>query len=419
MAYLKSYTSATTKSELDLFTTPPIQNSVESGSLQCFRPVSALQDDSPIEFVVPGTLDEYIDLARTTIHIVAKPIIDENNEIQDNTQFSTVNNLLHSLFSQVDIYLNQRCISSSSQHYNYRSYIENLLNFGADAKESHLQCSFWHADDDVRRGKIRADRLIDMYGHLHCCLFNQNKFLVNGVELRVKLNKSTPEFYLFGNRTGRIRIVDANLHIRKVKINPSILVAHARALAISNAKYPITRVEIKTFTITAGVSGKSVDNLYLSQLPKRVIVGMVTNAAFNGSIETNPYKFQHFNHNFISLYVDSVQVPTVPLNPDFTQGSYTRSYDTLFSQSGVSFTDTGNKISLADYADGNCLVVFDLTSDLSSHEPHWNIIKSGCLRLEVRFAAATTQPITIVVYSEFDNLIEIDQHRNILIDYNS
>lgn len=436
MAYINSHKNVTTKTELDIFATPPTQNSVEGGCTLCYRPISSLTDASPIEFVVSGGGDEYIDLAHTSLHLIAKicvedkPTANGSNTAPD-PEIGPVNNWFHSIFSQVDIYLNQKCVTPPSNNYNYRAYIENLLNYGSDAKTSHLTSTMWHKDeagkmnDSTNKGYIKrkeltkGEQMIEMYGNLHCDIFNQDKFMINGVDIGVKLTKAKNEFHLFGKNKSHIQIIDANLFVRKVKINPSILIAHTRALSITPAKYPITRVEIKTVTIGADIQSKSIDNLFLGQLPKRCIIGMVDSAAYNGSFKLNPYNFEHYNYNYMSLYLDSIQIPSKPLTPDFKNGLYTRSYHTLFSGSGVHFADTGNTISLEEYAKGYCLAVFDLTADLSCNEPHWNIIKSGTLRAEIRFEEPLTKTVTLIVFAEFDNIIEVDRSRNIIADYSS
>lgn len=146
MAFINAHRSLTTKTELDIFATPPTQNSVESGTTLCVRPISSLTDASPIEFLIPGSGDEYIDLAHTTLHLIAKIILDEPKVEKDVMNIAPVNNWMHSIFSQVDIYLNQKCITPPSNNYNYRAYIENLLNYGSDAKSSHLSSIVWEKD---------------------------------------------------------------------------------------------------------------------------------------------------------------------------------------------------------------------------------------------------------------------------------
>ncbi|XP_031635354.1 uncharacterized protein F54H12.2-like [Contarinia nasturtii] len=271
----------------------------------------------------------------------------------------------------------------------------------------------------VERKKLIENGEVEMYSNLHCDIFNSDKFMINGVEMCVKLIKAKNEFHLIGDDSGEIEIVEANLFVRKVKINPSILIAHARALSVATAKYPITRVEVKTITIGSGIQSKSLDNIFLGQLPKRCIIGMVDSGAFNGSPHLNPFNFQHFNYNYLSLYLDSTQIPTKPLTPNFAKKKYTREYYTLFEGSGINFADTGNSITLAEYPDGYCLAAFDLTPDLSCSDSHWNIIRSGVLRAEIRFEKPLEKTITVIFFAEFENLIEVDKNRNIIIDYSS
>lgn len=156
-------------------------------------------------------------------------------------------------------------------------------------KKSHLTNCLFYADTAANFEKINSDNVgfvqrakfangeeFEMYGHLHCDLFNQDKYLLNGVDLTIKLQHAKKTFHLIGeaNADATVKILEAEIHTRKVKINPSILIAHARALAISTAKYNITRVDVKSFTIASGVQAKTVDNIYLGQLPKRCIIGM-------------------------------------------------------------------------------------------------------------------------------------------------
>ena len=82
------------------------------------------------------------------------------------------------------------------------------------------------------------------------------------------------------------------------------------------------------------------------------------------------------------------------------------------------FADHGNQISRDDYAGGYALHCFNLTPDLSNGES-FNLIKHGNLRIEIQFATALPDPINVLVYGEFDALIEIDNSRNILYDYTS
>ncbi|KAJ1525566.1 hypothetical protein ONE63_010370 [Megalurothrips usitatus] len=248
--------------------------------------------------------------------------------------------------------------------------------------------------------------------------------MLNGVEMRVKLIRSKPEFHLMGpdNQAPTCQIVGATLIVRKCKINPSILLAHTRALETATAKYPITRVDCKTVTINSGLRSKIVDSLYLGQLPKRVLISFVENTTFNGRFSENPFHFKHFDVNFLSLYVDGVQVPSQPLCPDYNSPlspQFVSAYHTLFSGTGIHHKDEGNAIARDDFNQGYAVYAFDLTPDLSSHTGHWNLQKTGCMRLEVRFSVDLPKTVNLLVYAEFDSVIEIDKYRNVQTDYSS
>ena len=79
------------------------------------------------------------------------------------------------------------------------------------------------------------------------------------------------------------------------------------------------------------------------------------------------------------------------------------------------FVNEGLGINRFNYSLGYFLTTFDLTPELSAHcATHWNLVRSGSLRIEVGFERALTSTINCVVYAEYDNVLEIDSTRQIL-----
>lgn len=178
-------------------------------------------------------------------------------------------------------------------------------------------------------------------------------------------------------------------------------------------------MEVKAVTIPTDTQSKAIDNLFLGQIPERIIIGFVTNKAANGDYKLNPFNFTHFNLNFLSLYVEGRQIPSRPLQPIISDGLFIRSFHSLFSGTGIMNHDDGNCISREMFPEGYFLHAFDLTPDLSASCPHWTLQKQGCVRLDVHFKSALTETVTCIVYAEYKNLLEIDKFRNIVIDYSS
>ena len=68
-----------------------------------------------------------------------------------------VNNWLHSLFSQVDVYLNGTLVTSSTNSYAYRAYIETLPSYSTIAKATQLTSQLWHKDTATRMDAVEID----------------------------------------------------------------------------------------------------------------------------------------------------------------------------------------------------------------------------------------------------------------------
>ena len=195
-----------------------------------------------------------------------------------------VNNWLHYLFSQVDVYLNDTLVTPSSNTYPFRSYVETLLSYGADAKKTQLTSQLWCKDTTanggnlglVQRGRYLAEsRVVDMMGRLHVDLFLQDKFLLNGVDVKIRLVGSKYAFSLVAdgqNPDYKVRIVEAILFARNAVLSPTVQMAHIKALAKGTAKYPLRPVDCKVYSIPQGAMSHTHENLFLGTLPKRLIL---------------------------------------------------------------------------------------------------------------------------------------------------
>ena len=250
-----------------------------------------------------------------------------------------VNNWLLSLFSQVDVYLNGTLVTPSTNTYAYRAYIETLLSYGTDAKVKQLTGQLWHKDtathmDAVEivdgllanagfvapRENIVRSRVVDMVGRLHVDLFLQDKFLINGVDVKIRLVRSKAAFTPMAggaNPDYRITIVNATLFAKKATLNPTVQMAHIKALEQSTVKYPMQSVDCKVYSIPAGARSHTHENLFLGTLPKRMVMCCIDNDAYNGVYDKNPFHAKNNAISFHAVYVDGRQIPSKLFQPNF------------------------------------------------------------------------------------------------------
>ena len=309
-----------------------------------------------------------------------------------------------------------------------------MLSYGDEAKNTQLTSQLWYKDTAghidatnvdggntglvERRRYIAESRIVEMMGRLHVDLFLQDRFLLNGVSVKIRLVRSKDAFSLMvggQNHDYKVQIVDAVLFAGKAVLSPTVQMAHIKALEKGTAKYPIRPVDCKVY-ILQGAMSHTHANLFLVTLPKRLILWCIDNDAYNGELSKNPFNAKNNAINFLAVYVDGRQVPAKPLQPNFETGSYIRSYVNLFSATGKQSQDEGNGLSRDDFGQGYTFFGFDLTPD-GCDGGCFHLTRKGNLRIEMHFATALEQTVNVVVYGEFEAVLEIDKGRNITYNY--
>jgi len=129
----------------------------------------------------------------------------------------------------------------------------------------------------TRRNLARESRVIDMMGRIHADIFFQDRYMLNEVGVKIKLICSNNAFCLMGDAAYKVNITHASLFVRKVKLMPSVFLAHAKALERGTAKYPIRRVVCTSFTIPQNYRDVNHvhEKLFSGQLPSRMVIGLV------------------------------------------------------------------------------------------------------------------------------------------------
>jgi hypothetical protein len=164
-----------------------------------------------------------------------------------------------------------------------------------------------------RKALAAQSKSVQMIGKLHLDLFCQEKYLLNHVNLNIKLRRSLDVFALMTDADNyKIKIKDLALFVRNVQLSPAVRMGHVKALEKTRCKYPIRRVEVEVYTVPHCNMNYVQDNMFLGQLPKRLVIGCVDSDALNRTITKNSFDFKHYKINFVALNVDGRHIPAKP-----------------------------------------------------------------------------------------------------------
>jgi hypothetical protein len=278
------------------------------------------------------------------------------------------------------------------------------------------------APHKARYVMCRESKDFTLTGRLHGDIFQQNKLIINGVPLKLKLIRSSDAFCLLGVKdyTPKLIIKDAVLFIKKVRINPSILFAHAKFLNEANAKYQIVRVDVKAISLAAGETIHNKDNIYIGALPRKLVMGILENDAHSGSYSKSPFNFKNHNVNFIQVYLNGDPYPVRAYQPDYEKEVYSREYYSLYDN--VDQND-GNfhplDVEFSEFKNNSCFYAFDFSPDRSvgCSSGHISLPKQGNLKVEIHFSKPPVQALKLIIFAEFDSTIEITKNREVITDY--
>lgn len=455
MALVDESTREIIKSEADVFGVNATQTAIEQSSLQKHYPLTTVDRAGPLEFKIVSSDDEYID-ASTHFLYTKNRILDENGQelevtvppavdggqpgTNDDAIVFPINYFHATRFKNVEVKINGKSVTSNDNLYPYRAYLETLLNYESNVKKEQLALSFFEKDvadfnqcnadlarefprsgsnlgAHARFKRTKNSTTFECIGRIHSEIFSQPKLFINGTTISVKLHPHDQAFNLMAknpNKRYTISIDTAILFVNHVKISPSVREAHELALLKTNAKYPIREIKMKYFTKSTGRTDLSELNLINGVIPRKIVVGLVSSRAFTGIKSANPFNFHHFNIQNLVLRVNNKAMPFENIEMDFENDNVGQGYFVLLHGTNRLYRNKDADLTLADFKNGNTIFAFDLTPDMSNS--HFNLLKEGTVSLEIRLGQPCTESITIVVYSEYDNVISIDKDRNVFID---
>ena len=353
-----------------------------------------------------------------------------------------INYFHNSGIKTVEVSINNKNCSSNDTMYPYRSYFEALLTFDKAVKEEQLATSMYykdkhpmdeHSDSITKSGDestknhgarsrfLRTNFSIpfESIGRVHSEIFSQPKLMIGDVAISVKFHRADPKFCLMAvgeNNKYSVSIDSAILFVCQKRISDGIRDAHLATLQTKNIMYPVRKVQMKFFTKGSNRLDLTEANLVNGILPRRILIGLVSSESFNGHLHHNPFNFKHFNVKSVILRKNGEGVPFQSIETDFASKCSLRGYISLLEGTSNLFKNRSMDIRpIVDYPQGYAIYGFDITPDHSGTNS-FDLVQQGNISLDIKLSETSDKGICIVAYLEYDALLQIDSHYNVIYE---
>ena len=349
-----------------------------------FAPLASIAKGEPIEFIIKWADQLYLDLNDSRLYLRVK-MTKANGTNMTSATGAIINLPLQSLFREVSVELNGRSVSDPNQMIPYRAYLETLLNYSKETQETRLltegcirdtanQMTVTAANGDNRGLATRVtmfaeSKTVELVGRPHVDVFQQDRLILPGVDLHMKLVSAANNFVCKSAEPGngvnqenfKVKILYAALVIHTKQLTDVDELAHRELFLTRNMKLPYTRVQVKHLSIPANQTSYAFDNVFTGALPDFVVSGLVDDADSTGGYQRQPFNFQTFGVNCVTLMRNGTAVPRDGYKPNWTSGEYVENYWQMKEQLGLHKGDKCVALTPYEWSHGFTIYTFKIT----------------------------------------------------------
>ena len=161
--------------------------------------------------------------------------MEECSDEESKTYLTYVNNLLHSLFSNCEVYFNKTMVYNSNELCSHKAQISVEFNSSAVINKRIIACHGYSSENfsdafvivcpfTDRTNSLGTGITFSLYGRVAIDLFTCEKLLLPKTKFRIKLIRARPNFYMLSdNPIVSLKIVDCSLFTRRILVAKLII----------------------------------------------------------------------------------------------------------------------------------------------------------------------------------------------------
>jgi len=269
---------------LDCFSPSTTDVSHISSEKQIYNPIGNIEDSLPLDIIIPPTRENYTSLYESQLLVTFKITKLNGDNLVAADKICLNSSPFHSLFSDVEIFLNGVATNSCTSLNHYTGYLTNYLYYTPDQRTKDLSAQLFiknlsesldetDAAYNERMEYTAGSKLVQLCGRLPDAVCQENRHIPSGVEIHIRLKKNATEFILESKTIASpypYKIKYENIQFICQRYLPhQDIVAHHNALFRQGRKmnFPLTLISIKTFPVQSNTNGVISSNLFAGSLP--------------------------------------------------------------------------------------------------------------------------------------------------------
>ena len=384
----------------------------------------------PIDFVIHETPGYYLDLSSIIVDVKLR-LLDANGERPadvDPWRSYFINNLSQTLWSTIKVSLNNTNIESnyynqqlSNLHHilstpniivNERGRVQGAFEVLTNSVIDTLDAAHIARPAIADRIAFAKQDVIHLTAPLQLDLSSATKYLFEGIDMKVTLEPSSPQFLIKRtNAAGATKVnhkfaIDSiRLMVTKIKPSDGVLISEAKRLLNNPFEYIIRRNLVKDTVFPSGHSELTISRPFQAVVPNKLYIFMVKQTGARGSYHRHPFFYGTNNLQSYSVKLDGLEIAGHETSAGFVQ-----SYCESLRAHGEDYFIPYNLFK------ESCFVICVDTnqgSDLNTLA----VERRGNLQLSLHLSEALLESLLVYVVGIVDSSFEIDTNKSVTTHY--
>ena len=423
----------------------PVCSELKWDTTQRYFPVAVIDTKSNfIDFAVPKSPSLYMDLSSLEVVLEGRFLRNDGQEITDRVEEDVIfpkSHFLRALFKQIEIYLNEVPIAQlSDSHHSIQDAVMHCLKDGYKEQDSSLSYErilydldndgpsetlhLKEAEEDEEERKYALDRKkcsarvmqryelskgsntfaargkILPYGMRHL------RYIPNNVNLRVRLVRSAPEYYIrqwkpntSGQANHYFNIQSCELRLDWYSLYQAPLLGLERALLRSPAILPFTYLKEHVQILPANTQEYRIEKLHTPFIPENIIAVCMKLSTLDGNLKSDQHSFDHCNISELELLVDrDVRPGNCVFKNDFSdKDSLHESFATIARNVGS--CPARSEFTPERFSKNRAVWLFRLTPKNVSDVPYTFPLVAGTVGMRVKFSQALSETHVLLIFT--------------------